>query len=288
MRKILFALCVPVFLFSFGVFFQSVYGQTNDDNSDYVNEEKNWLRGDLRTADVAAYVDVKEKKLVDSIGNSPDCDNDKGAGYCRYLLTAEVKQVFKGKDSGKTIEFYITPDADYPKKYLMGEKIVFLVLYKDEKTGEEHLSAFENSTRGTNVLETMRNISNPQSPINENDEYEIYSLKSIRKSFNEADLVIYADVTDFKSFENEIGSFPFTLSGKVIEVFKGKLKTGQNINFNEDLLYRPIRNEDLGKQIIFLKKKTEDGNTFYERVGITPINDEHDALKKLRKISKGN
>ncbi len=288
MRKILFSLFVSLFLLSSGVLFQSAFAQTRDDNSDYLNEEKLNLRNDSRMSDIVAYVDVKERKLVDSIGNAPDCDNDKGAGYCRYLLKADVKEIFKGKNAGQTIEFYTNPDADYPKKNLMGEKIVFLVRYTDEKTGEEHLSAFENSTRGVNVLETMRNISNPQSPINENDEYEIYSLKSIRKSLREADAVIYADVTDFKAYKNESGNFPFNLSGKIIEVFKGTLKKGQAVNFNEDLTYRPIRNEDLGKQIIFLVKKTEDGNTFYERIGSTPINDEHDALKKLRKISKGN
>ncbi|MEO6589258.1 MAG: hypothetical protein ABIP06_08110 [Pyrinomonadaceae bacterium] len=288
MHRILFAVIVSTFLLSSGVLFQSVFGQTKDNDSYYLNEEKINLRNDSTMSDIVAYVEVKEKKLVDSIGNSPDCDNDKGAGYCRYLLKAEVKEVFKGKNVEKTIEFYTNPDADYPKKYLLGEKIVFLVKRMDEKTGEEHLSAFENSMRGVNVLEIMRNISNPQSPINENDEYEIYSLKSIRKSFREADAVIYADVTDFKSYTNESGNFPFTLSGKIIEVFKGKLKKGQPVDFNEDLTYRPIRNEDLGKQIVFLEKKTEDGNISYERIGSTPVKDENDALKKLRKISKGD
>lgn len=285
MRRIFSAFIISGLTFFFIALDQTTFAQTAESNS---GEEKIWLRGDLRASDVVAHVDIKEKKFIDSIGNSADCENDKGSGYCRYLLKADVKEVFKGKSIGQTIEFYVTPDADYPKKNLLGEEIVFLVRHKDEVTEKEALFTIENSSRPVQWLDAMRKIVDSKSPIDDEDEFELYSLKAVRKQIKEADAVIYADVTSFQKTPDEIGFSASLLKATVLEVFKGDLNDGQKLEFVEDLLYRPIGNDDLGKQIIFLQKREEEGKTFYERTRYTITAVEHDILEKLRKSSKEN
>lgn len=289
MQELFFKILISVFLISNLISGQTIAAQTATADADDSGEEKIWLRGDLRASDVVVYVNVKEKKLIDFIGNNPDCDNDTGAGYCRYLLKGDVREVFKGKEIGKTIEFYMTPDADYPKKYLLGEKIVFLVRSENKESKTNGLYAIENSSRPLIWLDAMRKISDPKSAIDEEDEFELYSLKGIRKQMKDADAVIYADVKSFQAAPEELSPSDSSLmKSEVVEVFKGDLKSGQEFEFIENLLYRPVRNDDLGKQIIFLEKREDGDKIFYERIRYTITNVEHDILEKLRKISKEN
>lgn len=113
------------------------------------------LRADYKSVDVVAYVDIKEYKVADSVGRG-DCGAEKSAGYCLYLLKAEVKEVFKGKVTKKEIEFYLTAESGYPKKHLTGERVVFLELDKEKKT----LGVMENSARWIkyDILKKMRRI----------------------------------------------------------------------------------------------------------------------------------
>ncbi|MEP6902595.1 MAG: hypothetical protein ABJA66_12640, partial [Actinomycetota bacterium] len=159
-----------------------------------------WLRLYMRLADVVAYVDVKEVKYSGRSDDDTDCENNTGGGYCYYLLIAEVKEVFKGKIETKPFEFYGDADGDYPKKYFLGEQVVFLMVGEEDENKQRKLGTMENSSPRIehNVLEKLRNILNPDSPIDENDETETYSLKYISKNFQEADAVIYADVLSFK------------------------------------------------------------------------------------------
>jgi hypothetical protein len=117
------------------------------------------LKSDFKEVDVVAYVDIKERKLEDSIG-SGDCETDKGAGYCLYRLKAEVKEVFKGRITKKTVEFYTSPDMDYPKKNLLGERVVFLKWNEAEAGKKKTLGAMENSTRWIkyDILQKIRKI----------------------------------------------------------------------------------------------------------------------------------
>ena len=136
---------------------QAVFGQTKMDVPEFY--QTNFLKSDYKQVDAVIYVDIKERKLMDSLGNS-DCENDKGTGYCLYLLTAEIKEVFKGNIKTKTLEFYISPDAGYPKKNLMGEKLVFLNWNSNYKNKKKSLGTLENSTRSIehDVLVSMRKI----------------------------------------------------------------------------------------------------------------------------------
>jgi hypothetical protein len=129
------------------------------DSSESEFYKSSLLRSDFKEVDVVAYVDVKERKLEDFIGGG-DCETDKGAGYCLYRLKAEVKEVFKGQIGEKTVEFYMSPDMDYPKKYLMGERVVFLKWNASDANKNKSLGAIENSTRSIkyDVLEKMRKI----------------------------------------------------------------------------------------------------------------------------------
>ncbi len=278
MRKILFA----AVLFFLILPFQKVSSQTENN----FDEEIMWLRSDLKVADVVVFVDVKIVKFADSTA-AADCENNTGNGYCSYLLMVEVKEIFKGKIESRTLEFYIGAEATYPKRNFLGERIYFLVWSEEEKDKSKRLFSIENSTRPIDALKTMRKITNPLSPIDENNESEPYSLKAIEKEFETADAVIYANVTSFKpDKDNELGSFPFVLEAKIKEVFKGDLKAGQKFEYRDDLLYRPIRKEDLGEQILYLEKKEEDGKVFYKRISYTIGDIEHDILEKLRKIPK--
>ncbi|HEX8250430.1 MAG TPA: hypothetical protein VF599_19805 [Pyrinomonadaceae bacterium] len=291
MPRILSAFIFSFFLLFSAVSFQNVSSQTENPSPNDNTEESSgfhsaeMLRKDLKLADVAAYVDIKERELVDFIGEG-NCESDKGTGYCLYRLKAELKEVFKGKISGKTIEFYVSPDAGYPKKYLMGEKIVFLIWNENEEDKTQKLGTIENSTRSATALEKMRKIFDPQLLIDETDESEPYSLKSIKKEYEAADAVVYADVTSFKRGAENSGFEPLVLTAKVKEVFKGNLKAGKKIEYKDDLLYRPYREDDLGEQILYLEKNVENGKIVYSRVKYALGDIQYNILEKLRKISR--
>jgi len=145
----------------------------------------------------------------------------------------------------------------------------------------------ENSTRFIrhNVLEKMRNIINPNALIDEADEDDPYSLKFIAQNFQEADAVVYVDVKSFREIENAFLD-KFALKANVKEVFKGTFKAGASFEYRDDLLYRPMRAEDLGEQILYLKKNEENGKIYYERVDYTEGWIQYGILEKLRKIKR--
>lgn len=251
-----------------------------------------WLRLDMRMVDVVAYINVTKVKYSGRSDDRTNCKTGKGGGYCFYDLTAEVKEVFKGKIETKTFELSASADAGYPTKYFLGEKVVFLTWSEGDDNKKYLVEQLENSSRliKHDVLEKMRNIINPNSPIDDNDESEPYALKYIRKNFQEADAVIYADVLSFEpdEFCDGFCDKPFVLKAKIKEVFKGALKAEQTFEYKDDLLHRAIREEDLGKQILYLRKKEEKGKVFYERVKYTEGWIQHDILEKLRKIATEN
>jgi hypothetical protein len=284
MRRIIFAFIISNLLLFSAASLQNVSSQSEEESGLH---SADMLRKDLKLADVVAYVDIKERKLVDFIGNA-DCENDKGTGYCLYRLTAEVKQIFKGDIKTKTIEFYESPDAGYPKKYLMGEKIVFLIWNENEETKTKSLGTIENSTRSVSALAKMRKIFDPNLQIDDADEDEPYSLVSIRKEFATADAVVYADVTSFKPDAEDAGLQPLLVKAKVKEVFKGNLKAGQKIEYKDDLLYRPLRKDDLGEQVVYLEKSEENGKVVYSRVRYALGDIQYNILEKLRKIAAEN
>jgi hypothetical protein len=249
-----------------------------------------WLRLDMRMVDVVAYINVTEVKYSGRSDDRTNCKTGKGSGYCYYELTAEVKEVFKGKIDTETFEFSQSSDVGYPTKYFLGEQVVFLSWGEGDDKKKHLGEALENSTRRIkhNVLEKLRNILNPNSPIDENDETETYSLKYIEKNFQEADAVVYADVLSFEPDKSCDGfcAAPFILKAQIKEVFKGEIKAEQTFEYKDDLLHRPIREDDLGEQILYLEKKEENGKVFYEKVGYTEGWIQHDILEKLRKIAK--
>lgn len=286
MRKILFVFIFSTLLISFAVNFENVSSQTqNQSQKEISGEEERWLRNDIKVADVVAYVDVKEIKLIDSLGEDADCENNTGSGYCLYLLTADAKEMFKGDADKKRIEFYVNPDASYPKKNLTGEKVVFLVWSGDEKNEKKSLNTIENSTRLTNVIKTIRKIKSQQMPIDETDEFNPYSLASLKKDFKSADMVLYANVESFSSGEDGLSPQEFVLEASIKDVFKGNFKSGQKIEYRDDLLYRPFRKEDLGERILFLEKNEDEGKIYFSRINYTADDVEYNVLEKLRKIT---
>ncbi len=142
------------FLFIFTLCLNT-FGQDSE-NSFYQSDV---LKSDLKQVNAVVYVNVTGLKLVDSMG-SGDCETNTGSGYCLYELTAQVKEVFKGKVVGKTMKFYTTPDADYPKERLLGEKVVFLNKGEMAKVKNKQFVTLENSTRGIefDVVVKLRKI----------------------------------------------------------------------------------------------------------------------------------
>ena len=279
MKNLLTVIFSVILTFSFAPF-QNAASQTEDKEA--ANEEKKSLRSDLKVSDVVAYVNIKQTKNVDRLGGG-NCETNVGSGYCLYLLTAEIKEFFKGKTAAKTLEFYISTETSYPKKNLLGEKIVFLVWNENAKM--KHLSAIENSSRSVKLLAEMRKIADVKTPVNETDESDPYSLASIRKDFESADAVIYADVKSFREDAEDLSYQEFVLQAEAVEVLKGSFKTGEKIEYLDDLTYRAFNQSDLGKQVIFLERKREGGKTFYTRIKNTADFERNNLLEKLRKIS---
>ncbi len=281
-----------LFLISFSILllvtlgeFQKVLGQTeNESKNVYAAEERKWIRNDLRVADVVAYIDAKEIKIADALGNA-DCEKNTGSGYCLYLITADVKELFKGNIKKDKLEFYVSPDASFPKNKLLGEQVVFLVSGLNEKTKKESLHTIENSTRDIEVIETIRKILDPQRTVDELDEFDPYSMRSLKANFEKADAVIYVIVRGFSKNEESISPQEFVINADTKEVFKGDFVNEEKIKYLDDLLYRPFREADLGKQIVFLEKIEEDGKVFYIRINYTADKLEHNVLEKLRKIA---
>lgn len=288
-------------------------GQTQNPQNVVANHSDQYsmggLRNDLRISDVVVYVDIKQKKLVDHTEGA-DCENDRGAGYCAYRLTADVKEVFKGDVQTKQIEFIQTSDAGYPKKYFMGEKVIFLEWSEPDQGETKALVTLENSTRSVDnrVLEQMRVVVNPLSAIDENDLREPYSKPAIQKSFADAQEVAYVDVTSFRADRDDVIGSGSIMTAVVKEVFKGgSLKVGQTINYRDDLVHRKHRKEDLGGQVIYLTipndnrfkrwkvDKATGKESFEEDIvekGVIFVNEQyteafikHNILEKLRQIS---
>lgn len=118
------------------------------------------LKSDFEQVNAVAYVNVKSRKLVDQT-SAGKCEQNSSGGSCLYLLTADVKKVYKGKISKKTLEFYTTTDSDYADKdKLLGEKVVFLNRSKNYPNKKMSFGTMENSTRSNEfgVIETMKKI----------------------------------------------------------------------------------------------------------------------------------
>lgn len=118
------------------------------------------LAADLKQSDVVAYVNVLSYELADQIGQG-GCEQNKGAGYCLYLMKAQVKEIFKGRIRQKTFEFYKVTEADYAhKEKMLGRHVVFLGWSDNYPNKKRSLGTLENSTRDIkhNVLQKLRKI----------------------------------------------------------------------------------------------------------------------------------
>jgi len=134
------------------------------DNSDYYGKEM--LRSDLRQADIVAYVDSREIISVVPSDEKTDCtnfDSNTGPGYCGFVIKSEIKELYKGKLSSDTIEYfeYREATAIKSKEHYLGPQIIFLERFENEKTKKTYYQVIENSTRriDNNVISKMREIS---------------------------------------------------------------------------------------------------------------------------------
>ncbi len=169
MRIILFTVVFSAVLFS--IPFQNVSSQTDNKPKDtQTKSEGNFystelLNSDYEQVNVVAYVNIKSHEPIDQIGQG-GCEQNKGIGYCLYLLKAEVKENFKGKVNKENFEFYEVTDANYQyKDNLLGEKVVFLSWSDNYPNKKMSLGTMQNSTRSIeqNIIEKMRKIAKKNS-----------------------------------------------------------------------------------------------------------------------------
>lgn len=249
-----------------------------------------WLSLDRKTADTVLYVDVVNAVLIDSASGRGDCETNTGFDYCAYKLTANVKEVFKGVITSRNLELVATAESFYKKENFLGEQVVFLTEGTDEKTGTRTYGMLENTSRSIeyDVLEKLRGIIDPKSAVDDQDEKQPYSIKALKKNFEESDAVMLADLTTLKEIEDEAGGGvrPFMVGAAIREVFKGDLKRGRSLSYWDDLLYRPMRQSDLGLQVIFLMKDSSIKGTVYKRLEYTEGDIKHGIVEKLRRIAR--
>ena len=134
------------------------------DNSDYYRRD--FLLSDFHQADVVAYVDSREIISVVPSDDRTDCTNlgsYTGLGYCGFIIQAKIRELYKGKISSETIEYFEYGEAALikSKARFLGPQVVFLQEFEDEKSKKVSYQAIENSTRRIeyDVISKMRKIS---------------------------------------------------------------------------------------------------------------------------------
>lgn len=245
------------------------------------------LTEDLRRVNVVAYVNATKIQVADSIGE-PDCARNSGRGYCKYLVTAEVKEVFKGGLTNRTIEIFETADAGYPQAKFLGERVVFMFGGSEERSGSRPFFTMENSFRPIkfDVLGKLRRIVDPRAATENADPTDPYSKAALKESFAEADAIVVANATSSRLNQNNGSDTATTITATVESHVKGELRAAQSFEYEDDLLYRPYQPDDLGRQLIFLRRVNRDGHQVYERINGTVSAIKPGLLDDLRSISR--
>lgn len=245
------------------------------------------LTEDLRRVNVVAYVDAKKIVVGDSMGE-PDCALNTGRGYCKYLVTAEVKEVFKGDLTIKTIEIYETADAGYPKANFLGERVVFLLGGQGELAGRRPFSTMENSFRPIkfDVLAKLRRIADPRAAADDDDPTDPFSMSALAKNYAEADAVVIAKGISSRGTLKDGSITAAAVTATVETSLKGDLRAAQSFEYEDDLLFRPYHTTDLGRQVIFLRRDVRNGEVVYERTGGTFGTIKPGVLANLRSIAR--
>lgn len=129
------------------------------------------------------------------------------------------------------------------------------------------------------------------SPCDDDDEYApaaLYSSREIKKNFKEADVVVYAEVTQMTPKNLERGYRPYIFKAKIKEVFKGNFISGNIIDFGDTFeVYdeEPDQNQFLGERVLWLKEYSQNSEIKYGEIEFMAGGIECNILEKLRKIS---
>jgi hypothetical protein len=125
--------------------------------------------------------------------------------------------------------------------------------------------------------------------FDENDDSHPLSIKSLKKDFKEADIVVYAEVLTMKANNYERGYRPYTYTAKVKEVFKGEFKLDETIEYGDIFeVYdkEPLESAFLGDRILWLHRWLDGGKLRYGEIEFMWGGIDCNILEKLRKISK--
>lgn len=94
-----------------------------------------YLRSDYKAVSVVAHVRIQNAEITSRI-----------VGYENWSIKAEVIEPFKGKfKKGDVIDYVHGAEAGFKKEFFTGEKIVFLLVQRDENR-KPYYAVLENST----------------------------------------------------------------------------------------------------------------------------------------------
>ena len=94
-----------------------------------------YLKSDYKSVSVVAHVRIQNAEITSRI-----------VGYENWSIKAEVLEPFKGKfKKGDVIDYVHGAEAGFKKEFFTGEKIVFLLVQRDENR-KPYYAVLENST----------------------------------------------------------------------------------------------------------------------------------------------
>jgi hypothetical protein len=115
-----------------------------------------------------------------------------------------------------------------------------------------------------------------------------FSFKSLKKAYNEADVVVYAEVLTMNASNMDPGYRPYMFTARVKEAFKGDFRLDDTIEYVytiEVFDNEPDYSTFLGERVLWLHRWKDKGTVRYGLIEFVPEEVKYNILEKLRKIS---
>ncbi|MEQ1763735.1 MAG: hypothetical protein ABL984_11385 [Pyrinomonadaceae bacterium] len=179
--------------------------------------------------------------------------------------------------------------------FLICISIIFHLSCKD---GDHQRGSAEANVREVSAEIIDPAISSPTHPvgymtpcekIDENNESEPFSFRSIQNNFREAHVVAFAEVVTMRPDNHEKGYRPYTFTARIKEVFKGGVRFNETVEYGytfEVFDDEPQESDFLGGRVLWLHRRVANGQVLYGQMEFMASSVDCNILEKLRKISK--